>query len=84
MLDLVFADLDKAFGIVCQCGFIGRWELPDFKPCKNGRPGPEAKWRNAKSIDFITDNRNPTSQDKLFKLGVAGTDGTNQRFKVIE
>jgi len=75
VLGLVFADLDRAFAVVSQCGYIGRWSLPSFKKISDGRPDKKEKWSGFRDIDFIKDPREPSSNDELLQLGVVGTDG---------
>ena len=38
IIDLVFADLDKAFAVLGINGYVARWKLPSFEKFPDSRP----------------------------------------------
>ncbi len=87
VLSLVFAQMDKAFAVVGQDGYIGRFALPSFKKINDGIPDPKSdKWVGYRDIAFVFDSKDPMKIEKpedQLQLAVVGTDGKNQRFKII-
>ena len=79
--------MDKAFAVVGQDGYIGRFALPSFKKINDGIPDPKLdKWVGYRDIAFVFDSKDPMKIEKpgdQLQLAVVGTDGKNQRFKII-
>jgi len=54
VLGLVFAQHDRAFAVVGQDGFIGRYALPSFKKINDGMPDVKNdKWVGYRDVTFI-------------------------------
>ena len=67
IVDIVFAELDKAFAVLGVNGYIGKWRLPTFEKIHESTPGnllekagentlgnvPKLDFSDFKAIDFI-------------------------------
>lgn len=55
IIDLVFADLDKAFAALGVNGYIGKWSLPTFDKIHESRPEnkEEIDFTDFRAIDFV-------------------------------
>ena len=99
IVDLTFADLDRAVAVVFTTGKIERWEIPSFTPIKSAAIEDDEKNNREKfyykSIDFIQEGpKDPHMQggqgatNHIHKsdwaVGVAGTDGKKMKFKIVD
>jgi WD40 repeat protein len=64
VLSIAFADLDRAFAVLGQKGYIGKWKLPSFEKITSSKPDRLSNWSDYRDIDFVKDPRDappPTS-----------------------
>lgn len=60
-IEIVFAELDKAFAIVSAEGYIGKWKIPGFQKIVIT---DEHEWGFTKDIDFIKEPKDVHIKDE--------------------
>ena len=85
VLNIVFSPFDRAFAVLGTDGWIGRYALPSFKMIlKATLPDTKLdKWKSYRDIVFLPDTKEAQKNDGEMQLCVVGTDGEQQRLKII-